>query len=255
MLRENSYRFKKLILLHGFVIISLASSCIIIIYSNFATAIWNTLEPLVIFIGSICDILRGVFIVLQCLTQTHLIIEMISMFRKLEIYFSIQLRHRLSYDSFQKKYFYKSLIIMTCYMQYLVVYIIRNLFRQYLTPIGIQLRCLQALLLLTILYVIFYIDLLSFNLNELNVVIERDMTQINMDMNRDSATSILIRNRIKCYKSVHFRLWKIAQAFNSFFGWIMIAMLLHIFSDSVYAAFWLFKELQVQTSYTQIIRT
>lgn len=253
-LRDNCYLSNIFTFLHGLFVTSLALSCIVLLCIGATSVVLlNTMESLVINIGSVCEILRGLFVVLQCLTQKRLIFDVISMIRKLETYFIIHLKHRLPYDSFRKQYFLKVLIVLLGFAPYVSVYIVRCIVYNYLTPIGIQLRILQLLVIQIILYVVFYIDLLSFHLSELNAVIERDMAEVKTAIKR-SGSSILTRNKVKCYKNVHFRLWKMSQNINTFFGWILIMVLLHCFVDLVYSAFWLFQEFKTQSPFIKILR-
>lgn len=99
---------------------------------------------------------------------------------------------------------------------------------------------------LTYFEMIFYIKVLIFHLSQLNWAIQRDMDRhVSSGHPNNYKNRILMRNNIKCYKVVHFRLWELSQErISEFFGWSMIFIFIHAFEKFVYTAFRIYREYQ-----------
>lgn len=243
-------------ILQSAVTISLAISCIAILDSGgYSSMVMNSLKVLILYINSACEIVRTMFILTQCLTNKHLIFEFIYTVYRLDTYFLTKMKYRIPYQLFRRQYLSKILMIFGGLSQYLSTFIIRCFLYYCLTPTGVQLRFFHCMRVVTILHIIFYIDLVCFHLSHLNAIVLRDIDQFkNINVKEKLTIGILKRNKIKCYKHVHFRLWQITQRLNVTFGWIMIAILLQIFVDFIYSAFWLFEEFHLKSSYLRVFR-
>lgn len=209
----------------------------------------------------LCEMARSSCILLQCIFYKHIIYDVINTFRKLESLFVVHLRYRIVYLGFKKKYMIKVITVMLFYFLYISAFAVRVFLYPNYSPAIIQIKLLQALTSFTFLHIIFYIDLLSFNLHELSAVIQKDMIG-NNDHNLNNVvffckkpvTNVVIRNKIKCYKNIHFRLWEATQRVNCYFGWCMVAMLLHSFVDIVYCSYWLVGQLHKSVTFLEIFR-
>lgn len=244
------------IILQTGIIILLAISCIVILDSgNYTSMVMNSLKILMLYINSACEIVRAIFILIQCTANKHLFFEFMYTIHRLDAYFLTKMRYRIPYQSFRKQYFWKILINFIGLSQYSSLFILRCFLFYCLTPTGLQIRFFHCMRVLTILHIIFYIDLVCFHLSHLNMIVLRDIDHFkHINIKEKVTTGIWKRNKIKCYKHVHFHLWKMTQRLNVSFGWIIIAILLQIFVDCIYSAFWLFEEFKMKSSYFRVFR-
>lgn len=238
--------------------IALATSCIQVANFGGYEHLWSRTDIVIINFVAICEIVRIAFILIQCLFCKDILNEICYTFRMLQAYYAMHLHHQIAYQQFSKQYFRKVIFIVCGFIPYLLIFIWESCMYTML-PIGVQIKALQIMTSATYLHIIFYIDILSFFLAELNVVIERDAVngQTNnniMIISEKSLSSISIREKLRCYKTVHFHLWEVAQRINAFFGWSMVAVLLHGFVDFVCSSYWLVQQLQPPWAIAKIIR-
>lgn len=105
--------------------------------------------------------------------------------------------------------------------------------------------------------VLFFIDLVKDHLAHLNKIVAEVHSDWggndeNVFVVKKKAQSVnMIRKQLSKYKTVHFRLWKITEKLNEFFGWTLIAIILQSFIELVFSAIW---ELRVLNRLRDIIR-
>lgn len=192
-----------------------------------------------------CDIIKAFCIAMQCIVYERHMREISCIFNKLDSFFVIHLNYRIRYELFRNKCATYAFIIITAYGQYLVVLAIRGVIENNFVVFTIPMQFAHLMQSITYLHMIFYIEALAFYLAQLNWVVQRDMeAHIPTKQTFNYKSRILMRNKIKCYKSVHFRLWEVSQRINTFFGWTMIVIFTHAFVKFVYTSYWIFEEYQ-----------
>lgn len=237
------------VLIHSAVGILMSIWIIIILLSSSEPIFYGRTEATVINTMAICETSRSIFILVECLFHKQYIFEIVKTFQKLETFFAIHLQHRILYKNFHKIYLTKVSLLAGIYFQYLIIFILRSFAYKMLTPHGIQVKILQIQTASTFLQIIFYIEMLNFYVEQLNVVISNDI-----DDNFDDTSSILlvrntrnnhhIRSKLNYLKTIHFRLWEVSRKINAYFGWSMVALYMHSFIGIVHSAYWLFDSMQ-----------
>lgn len=108
---------------------------------------------------------------------------------------------------------------------------------------------------------ILFIDLIAFNLNHLNTIVEKDISDWNWAADRTNVFVVenvkkadMIGKRLSKYRFIHFLLWKNAELVNKTFGWTLLTMLLHSFAEFVHIAIWQFKVLDDIWNVTRLTR-
>lgn len=255
--KEKSCSTVFFVIIQAAVGLTLCLSCIE--EANFGGySMWSRTDIVIINFVAICEIVRIIFILIQCLFYKDLLSEICFTFRMLQNYYTLHLYHQMPYDKFTREYFRKFVIIICGFMPYFMIFLYESL-TYGLVPIGIQIKALQIMTSATYLHIIFYVDILNFYLSELNIVIRRD-TIVEQEKNgitiisRKTLNNTLIQEKLRCYKTVHFHLWEVTQRINAFFGWSMVAILLHGFVDFVYTSYWLIQQLQPPWTIGKIIR-
>lgn len=253
--RSSTY----LVVIQAAIGLALATSCIQIANFGGYEYLWSRTDIVIINFVAICEIVRIAFILIQCLFCADILNEICYTFRMLQAYYTMHLHHQIVYQPFGRQFLRKVAFIVCGFMPCLMIFLWDSYFYA-LEPIAIQIKVLQIMTSATFLHIIFYIDILGFYLAELNTVIERDSNQDQTKLNNimiiseKSLNSISMRERLRCYKTVHFHLWEVSQRINAFFGWSMVAILLHGFVDFVYSSYWLIQQLQPPWTISKIIR-
>lgn len=207
----------------------------------------------------LCDGARAIFVLVQCLFYKNLLTEIIASFRRLEMYFLSQLDYNIPYSILSRRYFWKVFFAIIGYLQYVATFFIRGAFNPRIPVVTNQMKIFQTVAICTFLHVLFYIEALSFHLEQLIRVISRDIGKDDIATNivfvgKDIVWKILIRSRLKSYKNVHLRLWELSQRINGYFGWCMLALLLQSFVGLVYTIYWFIGHLHHSWTWILLLR-
>lgn len=194
-----------------------------------------------------CDMFRSAVLFVQCILHKETFNEINYDFQKIASHFYIHLQHIIPYRSFKRQFVVRILIVFSAYIQYLIRHFIKN--PNYF-GFSSRLRILQLMMISTFLQIIFYVDLLTFHLNQLNVVIKKELAQKDNSVFDDPMPK---RNKLKSIKLLHFRMWCVAQRINMVFGWGMIVLFLYAFLDFIYCFFWVYEEIRNQSSIVYVI--
>lgn len=216
---------------------------------------FRQMETLLLIIYVSFDIKRGLCVLVECLFYYRGINDIFMHFRSIELRLATELNHRIEYQPLMQTHNRKMLIIFSGFLLFMVVFITR-LIASSMSPIGVPLSFLQFIQAITLLHVIFYIDIQCFHLAELNKVVRRDTTLFLDKYCRVYQTADIrsIVDKLKCYKAIHFQLWEVSMLHNKVFGWGTIALLLHICIALVHSAFWLWNELKTESGLIKACR-
>lgn len=202
-------------------------------------------------LDAIFEVIRGATVLAQCLFYKQYFYDISSSFNIIDYHFRIRFQHRVPYRSFKLYFRLKALLICGAYLQFFIGHILQLLKCSQGYDITKRLRALQGLTVLTFIYVILYIDVLSIHMEQLNVVVEKNMLPPN------GFTSLTINNQLRFYKKlksvkfIYFRLWDVTQKINKAFGWIFIALSSYGFFDLAVCAFCFYKG--INSSNSQLI--
>lgn len=206
-------------------------------------------EIILINMYLVCDLLRALFILLQCLIFKKSLNEITDLLHSLEIYFATQLDHRILYRKFTRRFTFKLILILGFCSLYLFSFYMRWMVGDRLSQASTILKMLQVMTAFCYLHIVFYIDILSFYFKQLNLVVHRDMLFVSNGIVVESLNQSVVKQRLQCYKVVHFRLWMVSQRVNRYFGYGLIAILMHAFTDLVYSALWIFQNLHTELNF------
>lgn len=198
-------------------------------------------ETILLSLFLLCDLVRTIAIFVQSLLYKDLMVKILGGFQSLELYFTKYLHHSINYKIFVKDYRHKVVIVFFVCFVYVFSFFVRLLVGDPVSYAPIIFKILQVMTIHSYLHTIFFIDLLSFHLKQLNTVVRLDEMKCCSHTNLDPLHRKDIRYRLKIYKIVHFRLWLANQQINKFFGYSIIGLLLHAFYDLFYSPFWIFQ--------------
>lgn len=220
-------------------LISLSSAIeALYIYKHKGTIPQNSrTDVVVICIYLLCDLFRSTFILMQCLLYEYLIHEIIGIFVNLEFYFFKEFQHRIYYQKFNRTYNSKFLIIISICFVYISSFFGRLVFDSKTVGMpGSLYKVIQLMTAISYCYALLFIEMLNFHLKQLNLVVRKDLVRLSIS-NQNPGPQRQIVRRLKGYKIVHFHLWMANQRINKYFGYSIVAVLMHGFTDTVYSVF------------------
>lgn len=225
------------LLAHG--ILSGMLTISIIYYLNFRESDWSRTDRVLIILIALCEAVRIASVLIQCIFSKNHLASVNSTFRMLERFYAIHLGHSISYRAFRRQYKIKATALCIVFIPQFVIFLRKTAVHG--MTLAMQVKFMQIIKLVSILHNIFYIDLLNFYFAELNAVIRKDLTNNivgkNVSYVSKSTPNLLICEKLRCYKTVHFHMWTMAQQISDFFGWSLVATILYIFVELVHATY------------------
>lgn len=199
---------------------------------------------------TLCELVKICSVFSQCLFYKNILINVISTFQYIEQRLIKGFDHSIPHRIFRKRYSSKCTILLLVYVTQLLVFIVKTMYLN-LNLLGIPVKFLQFIKITSVLHSLFYIDMLTFLLAQLNLVLRQNCVKMVI---RQNAGFCVIRKKLKCYKTIHFVLYESSQRISNFFGWSMAAMLLHGFIEFVYSFYWFIQMVQPPFNSMKIIR-
>lgn len=181
----------------------------------------------------------------QCIFYEQTICNILECFQQIESYFFIHLNHYILYKDLRKRYNSKLLTILLSQLNYFIISLITYVIRKRLRPLDHEIHCLQFLSILTHMHAIFYVEAIHFHLDQLILLIERDTAYSTNKYfrNKYRMSTMYFRAKLKNYKVIYFRLWKVSEQINEYFGWYFVVIIIELFFELVYASYWLIQVL------------
>lgn len=190
------------------------------------------------------DMILMISVLLNFLLYKSVFYKISNIFEGFEMYFYLRLNHQIPYELLRAWLQSRFGMIFGLIAQYLFGYIVRIAINSNFNYIGIQMKLLQTMATFNYLHLIYHIDLLSFHLKQLNDVIEGDMAMLIAFNGFQISTKNYLKNRIICYKIVHFQLWTVMKCINVVFGWSLLAMVIYAFVDMTFCTYWTYEVLR-----------
>lgn len=108
--------------------------------------------------------------------------------------------------------------------------------------IRIHLKAFKFTSVMACMHAIMYTELLHFYLEHLNATIVKDL-----ETNEPLDNVVYIKahqfestfDKMRTMKNIHFRLWKIGQEINLYFGWGLVAIITRNFLNATYDIYWM----------------
>lgn len=215
-----------------------ATSCMLILHSDEGRLAYTNTEICILTLYALCEFIRIVVVLFQAIAFAPHLTEVVRMLREQEVIFAQHLHHRLNYRKFVEKLHQRMLGTIGLMIVYISLFFLRmRIGDQSITRMNVVSKYLQLTTAACAAHVLFYVELLNFCLAELNMAIQRSSFE-----SRSSVQDI--KDRLLTFKTVHFRLYLVRQKINRFFGYSILALLLHAFTELLYSAFWLFDTIE-----------
>lgn len=183
-------------------------------------------------------IARSSFILIECILLGNIMNEIIQIFGELEAFFTHSLCHQICYREFAKKYRQRAYFVIACALIYYGSFIVRFIIKDKgAGGPALFTKVLQLITLCSYIHFLFFIDLMSFQLKQLNSVVIIDIKCLASG----TGSELPLRNRLKYYKILYFRLWIIKKRVSRYFGYSLITILLDTFDGIVYSVLWIYQ--------------
>lgn len=243
--------------------ITLIINAILIYLVNFGVrrSTFDNSDAIITNIFITCQVLKVLSVFVQSVFYHRAISEATRILLGLETFFNGSLQHQIDYRRFGKQILMKGIFLAVIYLQSAIFLAFRNAQMDTFEPINGLIKIMQIRSITILLHIIFYVDLMRFHLVELNAVIERDgcgdqdIIQNNVVVvYRKSTKEIIMSNKYKNYKHMHYRLWNANQLINHYFGWCLTAVFLQTFIDCVYNSYWQYNVLNRRLNVIEVLR-
>lgn len=200
---------------------------------------WNDGKPLEIIVGNVfvlSDVMKIIGICMQSCMHTNTLSSILFDFQHIdELFVNLPLQN-IDYRLFRKAFTNKCMIIVISYMFNVGAFAVRIV----PTRIGfwqlVIFKFWQFGSIVSTIHMMFYIDLLRYHLQQLNLSFRNINIQSRFDK---TTTSLQVTKKIMNMKLIHFKLWEISHKINVTFGWTISAVLFQQFVDSTYSLYWL----------------
>lgn len=235
-----------------FVYFSCAAECLYTFLSNENKNHFGFTDTFMMQFTVTCDLFRSYCLFRQCSHHRQLIYDVMNAIDDLRTIFTKDLHHLICYNRFLCRFSLKALLFLAIYVSSIISPVTQFLIWLRFDPGLVRIKSLQIMGLVGILYIVFNVDLVRYYTEQLNLTIQRD-AQIVRGMSA-SARNQTIRNRLKCYKIIHFRLSEITQRLSQYFGWNLILIFLKAFVHSVFTAYWQIGLFKKTMNFARLIR-
>lgn len=208
----------------------------------------------------LCEMLTTLSVVTQNVVYSDTAIAILRNFRATEFLFENMLKQPISYTIFGRTYFKKMSVAFGAYVMLLGFFVVHYMSLDHVDVPLVLIKIMHFMSISMHVNVVFYIDLIAYNLKHLNKIIitksgsQNTADKTNVFVVEKFRSAEMIRRRLSKFKIIHFHLWKITEQTNEFFGWMLIAILLQSFADFVYTAIWQLKVLYEEWNFINIIR-
>lgn len=194
-----------------------------------------------------CEMVKALAVVYQNFVYHHLIEKILRNFQTVELLFARTLNASLPFASFKREYTRKVCWSIGSYVVLLTLYFTCHFLCEEIDLYDVFIKLMQFVSISVNLNILLFVDLLTFVLKQLNVIIARDHKYHDCDAENVEVFVVAKRNgqmaearrrQLFKYKLIHFRLWKTTQQINQFYGWTLITILMQSFIEFVYDTIW-----------------
>lgn len=216
----------------------------------------RTLEHLIANIFLMCDSVKFLCVYGQSFFLSQIMIEVLQHFQTVNMLIVHTERWHIDYSQLRKSYSWQFALVISTYALSIFVFSIENFSWRPGTRSGIIYKIWQFTSSISLIHVVFYIDLLKFQLRQLNLVIQHKKSipiNVLISNNGENWKQTIAVKKIKSYKTIYYHLWEISQKINHVFGWTVCALLLQGFTDFTYCSFWLYSSIRTHRPMIGII--
>lgn len=209
----------------------------------------NPVENMMANLFVIADMCKVLSVFIQSAYKRDAIANILSLFHRVHENFVDLERWHIDYDHLRRSFSMKFKVAMFTFWISVVASLIHHIptITHFLGSLILKSWNLGSTLF--ILHTVFYIDILAYDLLQLNTIIGRGVSLSGSHFTVVNgfycdASHSWAKKRLKHYKILHFQLWKISQKINCTFGMSTVALTLQVFADLTYCLYWIMADAQ-----------
>lgn len=207
----------------------------------------------------LCEMLKALSIIMQNFVYSDTFTVILRTFQTCEFFFETMLKLPISFETFHRAYFKKIRFAFGMYAALSIFFVLHFVSLDYVDLPLVLIKIMHFISIGIHLNVVFFIDLITYNLRHLNLTIAKDIREktaesLNVFVVKEMKTAGLIRQRLSIYKLIHFHLWRITDQVSESFGWVLIVISLQTFADLVYNVIWQLNVFYDAWNFVNIIR-
>lgn len=214
-----------------------------VILQNFMKDSYGESNSMIANLSILTECSSNYIFYMQCLYNGGSLGEVWNAFKDIYLLFKTNFKYHIDSDVYLKRTFWKIFMIFVSYFMEISFYV-PWCFVGRGWYIGIHLKGFQFASVVANIQAVMYVELLHFYLEHLNVVIietpeNNELITNDITFIKTNQSEVAIDN-LKMFKNIHFRLWKVTQEINTFFGWGLAAIIIRNFLDASYDIYWAF---------------
>lgn len=200
----------------------------------------------------VSDIMKVIATMIQSFVYSRTLCSILFAFRHVDRLFVNLEQWSFDYRFFRKPLIIKIITIVVCYVLNVGSFAISNIPIQNGFWQSVIFKFWHLASAISFIHIIFYVDLLGYHLQQLNLCIQNKSTQNRLGR---TAKRLHMTRKMMNLKLIYFKLWEISQQINATFGWTITALLFQQFLNSTYCLYWLiFLSVQRVTNTIAILR-
>lgn len=176
----------------------------------------------------------------------NLMSDLLQNFQSIELFFRIQLQRPISFTPFNQVYAKKLCWAFGAYALQMIFVAFYYFPYGKISTSGVVLDIMQFIFVIGHMYVLLFTDLVAFNLKHLNAIIARDIGKRRSDSEfvfvvKKVRDTDIVRVLLFKYKVIHFRLKKVTDQLNKYFGWTLLLLTLESLISLIILTKWQLK--------------
>lgn len=168
----------------------------------------------------LCQVLRISFVLYQSITLNNHLRQIIEIFHTIERFFRNDLNMAPAYGKLHRNLRNKVFLLIFAYLQAIMLFLLQPIEEIRMRIVGLMVRIILLMSTVSFFHIVFYADLLAFNLKHLNAVIVRDTelytrSNLNVFVLAKQKYGKIAYDNLRKYKFVHYRLWQVSRVNGS----------------------------------------
>lgn len=207
----------------------------------------------------VCELTKVFAVLHRNLAFNDLEYEILQNFQSVELLFRSSLQRPISFTLFKRNFTKKLCLAFGSFILLLIFISVRHTVHGRMTLPNVMVEVVRFISIIVCTHALLFIDLMTFYLKHLNAIIAGEINNGSTDEEhvfvvKNLRTSDVIRKQLDKYKAIYFRLWRIAEQLNEYFGWSLLALMMLFFVDFVISVIWQLKVLNDFTKFMRLTR-
>lgn len=207
----------------------------------------------------LCELFKVFAVLHQNLAYMDFMGEILHSFQSIELLFRSILQYPIQFSLCERAYKKKLCWSYGSYAVLIIFVTIYNFLYGKTVVSEILTEVMKFISITVCMYVLLFVDLMTFYLKHLNTIIEKEISERRADNEfvfvvTKVGSSDMIRKHMSNYKMIYLRLWKVSEQLNEYFGWTLLTVMLLSFVDLVISTLWQLKELNDISKIMRITR-